>query len=133
MPYLRAYLAGFNASLPWEIGRRFHFLGAADANSSYCSGGAGIILSREALRLLGVRAEADASVWAGPSSGPEDYLLARTLMGLNIFPVDTRDEKGGHQFLSLGLDPERIFTRKDQPDIWCACHLFIPCMSPSPA
>ena len=118
MPYLRQFLAQHNASQPVQFGRRFHFLGAADTNSTYYSGGAGIILSRETLRRLGSRAEVDSAIWAGPSTGPEDFLLSRTLMNLGIYPVDTRDSKGSHIFLTLGLDPERIFTRSSHPDLW---------------
>lgn len=119
MPYLREFLGRHNASQPASFGRRFHFLGNKEQDATYYSGGAGIILSRETLRQLGQKAEKDSAVWAGPSSGPEDQLLAKTLMvNFGLYPIDTRDANGRHVFITLGLDPERIFTRKDQPDLW---------------
>lgn len=115
-PYLREYLATLDTEKPIHLGRRLHLSGKDDSHSYY-SGGAGIILSRDAVRRLGERAAVDANVWEGPLSGPEDYLTSRTLRKVGVNTMDTRD--GNKQrFISLGLDAEHNLRRANTPTLW---------------
>jgi hypothetical protein len=53
-PYLRDYLATLDTNKPIHLGRRLHLQGKDDTHSYY-SGGASIILSRDAVKRLGER------------------------------------------------------------------------------
>ncbi len=54
-PYLHDYLATYKPSDPIHFGRRLRFGGRPGDEFTYYSGGAGIILSHEALKRLGDR------------------------------------------------------------------------------
>eukprot|EP00047_Mylnosiga_fluctuans_P019060 m.78191 g.78191 ORF g.78191 m.78191 type:complete len:552 (+) comp7954_c0_seq4:101-1756(+) len=116
MPYLRQFLSQFKPSDPHQFGRRFFFGGVNSSTTIYNSGGAGVILSRETVRVLGERASANPNVWVGDPGGPEDLSLSQTLAQWNILPEDTRDPDGRHRFLTLGIENERQQTRS--PAMW---------------
>ncbi len=44
--------------------------------------------------------------------------IADSLGRLGIPTTDTRDADGRHRFLGIGIDSERMSTRKDMPDFW---------------
>lgn len=115
-PYLHEYLATLDTNQPIHLGRRLHLNGGDDTHSYY-SGGAGIILSKEAVRRLGDAALKDPSVWAGPIGGAEDYLTSQTLRKVGVFTQDTR-APDGQRFMLLGSEPEHTYVKETSKDFW---------------
>lgn len=118
VPYLREFYSHLNPNEPAQYGRRLQYSGLAGAENTFVSGGAGLLLSRGALNVLGRSVQQDPSVWAGPVNGPADLLTSRTLHKLGVPVNDTRDAAGRQRFLTLGVETERAITRAKNPDVW---------------
>lgn len=72
--------------------------GQRDKELSYHSGGAGYVLSRKALKMIG-----DNAVSVLQKSGTvEDVEMGRTMVKLGITCEDTRDETGMHSLFGHG-------------------------------
>eukprot|EP00043_Microstomoeca_roanoka_P019016 m.208477 g.208477 ORF g.208477 m.208477 type:complete len:499 (+) comp16926_c1_seq1:282-1778(+) len=121
---LRKFLSKFDPNKPHFFGRRFLLhRGKKDWEMSYHSGGAGYVLSRRALQLLGERAE---HVFR-KSGVAEDVEIARSLQALGIQCEDTRDETGRETFLPLNIQRLRYEISKEQkPDFWYWRYAYYP-------
>ncbi len=113
---LVAFLSKYNTSEPHHFGRILHLYG--NAQRSYYSGGAGIILSKEALRRLGTAVLANPGAWRGRDNGPEDLYTTDSLRPLGVETESTVDEKDRQLFFTLGIRTERSF--KKDPTHWWA-------------
>eukprot|EP00397_Hematodinium_sp_SG-2012_P040525 GEMP01044420.1.p1 GENE.GEMP01044420.1~~GEMP01044420.1.p1 ORF type:complete len:333 (+),score=58.53 GEMP01044420.1:26-1024(+) len=92
---LHRYLESLDSSLPYFLGRKFHFLGPGGLQ--YVSGGGGYVLSRAALELLiaGSQNCIDSFVRPGMDG---DLVIGECTQSVGIFPEDTRDVRGRERF-----------------------------------
>ena len=68
--------------------------------------------------MLGSAVKANSSVWAGPLTGPEDLLTAKTLQRLGITPESTAESNGRQRFLALGVHSEPYLAKDRDVDSW---------------
>ncbi|KAI6233965.1 N-acetylgalactosaminide beta-1,3-galactosyltransferase [Aphelenchoides fujianensis] len=87
VPRLRSMLAAHSADEATYFGCRFKLY----AEQSYMSGGAGYVISREALRRFGESMNETKN--CGPGNQPEDLQMGLCLEDLDVKAVDTRDEQ----------------------------------------
>ena len=94
---LRMLLQSYNASDPIYFGRRFQI---ADVAQGYMSGGAGYVLSREAVRRF-AEAKPSSDCKKDTIEGVEDVLLGQCMQVLGVKAGDSRDSLGRERFFSL--------------------------------
>ncbi|XP_059899244.1 glycoprotein-N-acetylgalactosamine 3-beta-galactosyltransferase 1 isoform X1 [Gadus macrocephalus] len=99
---LRRLLARQDTEQPLYLGRRFHPF----VKQGYMSGGAGYVLSREALRRY---VAAFQSGLCTHDSDIEDMALGMCMEKVQVRPVDTRDRLGRHTFHHM--TPEVLVPR----------------------
>ncbi|KAM8715042.1 hypothetical protein ACLKA7_002141 [Drosophila subpalustris] len=85
-------------------------------NESYMSGGAGYVLSREALRRA-IEHGLHSNGCNRRQSGTEDFEMGVCLNYCGVTPTDSRDSSGRHRFLPLGLE-HVLIPRRLPPDFW---------------
>ncbi|VDL63241.1 unnamed protein product [Nippostrongylus brasiliensis] len=92
MEHMYEYLEKFNPNEPYYFGYRMkpHLV------RGYNGGGGGYVLSRAAVKLFLDRAFYNRKIC--PFDNNEDVGMGRCLQNLEIFPYDTRNEKGQHRF-----------------------------------
>lgn len=71
--------------------------GLAGTDEVYMTGGAGYVLSREAVRRFAV-SHNDSTLCRPGLHGPEDVEMSRCLQRLGVSFVDTRDSQGRNRF-----------------------------------
>eukprot|EP01147_Barroeca_monosierra_P002973 gene2973-8184_t len=121
---LRALLSKYDPEKPHFFGRRFLLhRGQRDKELSYHSGGAGYVLSRKALKMIG-----DNAVSVLQKSGTvEDVEMGRTMVKLGITCEDTRDETGRERFLPLSVQRLRYeFSKSSKPNFWYWAYSYYP-------
>ena len=92
---LRYMLSHFNASQPIYFGRHFRPYVA----QGYMSGGAGYVLSKQALYRFVTQALAAGGRHCRRSDGgAEDLEMGQCLMSVGVKPVDSRDQEGRERF-----------------------------------
>ncbi|KAF6200235.1 hypothetical protein GE061_006538 [Apolygus lucorum] len=125
MENLRKFLSGYNTSKPLLLGCRLDTqvdntslrIPGNATNSTFMSGGAGYVLSREALRLFVEVAHQDPRcvdrfTWA------EDINMGQCLESANVTLVDTRDYFGRARFLPLTPRELSILQPRPVHDNW---------------
>lgn len=115
---LRHLLARYDPEEPLYLGRRF----APFVSQGYMSGGAGYVLSREALRrfVRGFR-----SGRCSHFSDIEDMALGRCMESMEVEPVDTRDQLGRHTFHPF--PPDHYLVRQPaRPRPWYLLYEYYP-------
>eukprot|EP00730_Choanoeca_flexa_P018651 TRINITY_DN9080_c0_g1_i2.p1 TRINITY_DN9080_c0_g1~~TRINITY_DN9080_c0_g1_i2.p1 ORF type:complete len:478 (+),score=104.21 TRINITY_DN9080_c0_g1_i2:124-1557(+) len=113
---LRRMLKQYDPNKPHFFGKQFLLhRGQPKIELRYMSGGAGYVLSRGALKLLGDNAKTALS-----NNGiAEDVEIARSLLKLGIVCDDTRDEEGRERFIPMNIDNMRYkYTHKNKPYFW---------------
>ena len=95
---LRYFLSDKNSSEGVYFGHHFKTL----SKKGYMSGGAGYVMSKEALRLFGTKGKSDnaCDVRSGAS---EDVQMGRCLTAVGVHPGDSRDSQKRARFLPLAL------------------------------
>uniref|UniRef100_A0A914QMT8 N-acetylgalactosaminide beta-1,3-galactosyltransferase n=1 Tax=Panagrolaimus davidi TaxID=227884 RepID=A0A914QMT8_9BILA len=88
MENLRFFLLPFNPNKPLYFGARFK----ENLTSGYMSGGAGYILSREAVKQIATSLD-DPNICSQPTNTNyhDDYEIGVCVKNLNITSIDTRD------------------------------------------
>uniref|UniRef100_A0A914QFU4 N-acetylgalactosaminide beta-1,3-galactosyltransferase n=1 Tax=Panagrolaimus davidi TaxID=227884 RepID=A0A914QFU4_9BILA len=96
MENLRFFLLPFNPNKALYFGARFK----ENLTSGYMSGGAGYILSREAVKQIATSLD-DPNICSQPTDKNyhDDYEIGVCVKNLNITSVDTRDNLGRHRML----------------------------------
>lgn len=102
---LRYFLYPYPIDIPLYFGFEFQ--------SKYMSGGAGYILSREAVRLFIEKALPNKDQCLSQNTGAEDYEMGRCLRAVNVTIGDSRDEYGRERFFPLTLDYMLDINRDD--------------------
>eukprot|EP00051_Salpingoeca_urceolata_P035409 m.509190 g.509190 ORF g.509190 m.509190 type:complete len:523 (-) comp91699_c0_seq1:15-1583(-) len=110
---LREFLQGYNASEAHWLGRPMF----AD-NVWFYSGGAGNIMSREALRVLGAAGKTDPDVFASWDTFADDLEISDTLAKLGVHVENTTDNQGRQRFFPLGINVERTLNKTQSPAHW---------------
>ncbi|CAL8084970.1 unnamed protein product [Orchesella dallaii] len=102
---LRSFLDQYDTTKPLYFGCKFKLY----IDQGYMSGGAGYVLSKEAVtRLVGETSRqeniCDSNLIEHKGWIPEDVMLGKCLEQLKVKAGDSRDEKGRHRFLVLPPD-----------------------------
>ena len=99
MENLRYMLKQYNSSDPWYFGCKF----GKFVKKGYMSGGAGYVLSKEALvRLTTIGLADDTGKYCRKDDhGPEDVEIGKCLERLNVTAGDSRDSLGRGRFFPL--------------------------------
>ncbi|KAG4080227.1 hypothetical protein HA402_008298 [Bradysia odoriphaga] len=107
---LRYLLHQYSTEDPIYFGSQFQI---------YMSGGAGYVLSREAVRRLVERAITNANICLGDDIGPEDVVLGYCLTNVNVSAVDTRDSTGRERFFPFEPTAHLVPSPNDNAsDYW---------------
>ncbi|XP_062135294.1 uncharacterized protein LOC133845001 isoform X1 [Drosophila sulfurigaster albostrigata] len=96
---MRYMLHSHHKEEPIYFGCHFH----PNKDENYMSGGAGYVLSREALRRL-IEHGLHSSGCNRQQSGTEDFEMGVCLKYCGIAPADSRDSYGRHRFMPLSLE-----------------------------
>ncbi|XP_078676087.1 glycoprotein-N-acetylgalactosamine 3-beta-galactosyltransferase 1-like isoform X1 [Branchiostoma floridae x Branchiostoma belcheri] len=102
MENLRHFLSDKNPEEPVYYGFRFNSI-RPDTKNGYMSGGAGYVLSKEALRRLVTQGMDDPRKCRLHSKAPEDLEIGRCLEKAGVTAGDSRDEEGRQTFHCLSL------------------------------
>ncbi|XP_034560315.1 glycoprotein-N-acetylgalactosamine 3-beta-galactosyltransferase 1 [Notolabrus celidotus] len=106
---LRYLLSRFDTEKPWYLGRRF----SPFINQGYMSGGAGYVLSKEALRRF---IKGFDTGQCTHFSSIEDMALGKCMEMMKVEPADTRDINGGQTFHAFPPDYHLVRqTRRPRP------------------
>ena len=89
---LKTFLKTKNSSQPVTFGFDFRTI----VDRGYHSGGAGYVLSNEALQRIGLKLKENIEYC--PNSGTEDVDIAKCLRKLGVYPDKSIDEKGRERF-----------------------------------
>ncbi|XP_022087177.1 glycoprotein-N-acetylgalactosamine 3-beta-galactosyltransferase 1-like [Acanthaster planci] len=108
---LRLFLQDKNSSAPVYYGHRFR----PYIRQGYMSGGAGYVMSKEALsRLIAqLKAKKDCGAYQGMTEAAEDVTLGLCMMNSGVLAGDSRDEKNRSRFLPFDVE---TFFKNSQPD-----------------
>ncbi|XP_018014735.2 glycoprotein-N-acetylgalactosamine 3-beta-galactosyltransferase 1-like [Hyalella azteca] len=91
---LRYFLSSYNSSVPLWFGRKFRkFL-----KNGYMSGGAGYVLSKEAVKRLVEEGLPNPKKCRKDGNGAEDVEMGKCLQNLGVMAGDSRDEMGRERF-----------------------------------
>jgi glycoprotein-N-acetylgalactosamine 3-beta-galactosyltransferase len=95
---LRSFLKNKNSTAPVTYGYDFKII----VERGYHSGGAGYVLSNEALHRIGSNLTANYTICK--NSGTEDVDVAKCLRNLNVYPDKSVDENGRERFHPLSVN-----------------------------
>lgn len=120
MENLRFMLRDYNASDPLFFGSKYK----AIVETGYMSGGAGYVLSKEAVRRF-VTQGIEKEICRIGDKGAEDVELGRCMAKLNVTAGDSRDVLGRGRFFPF--DPEgHIIPEKNTHNWWYWQHIYYP-------
>ena len=118
---LRYYLSAYNSSEPVHFGHKFRQF----VQSGYMQGGAGYILSKEALRRFAEIGYSNATLCRTDPGGYEDVEMGYCMERLGCRGIDTRDSFGRNRFLPLQLERHlQLGLPSDQ--FWFWDYIFYP-------
>ncbi|KAF7989048.1 hypothetical protein HCN44_007358 [Aphidius gifuensis] len=107
---LRYMLSSYDPKLPLYFGCRFK----PYVKQGFMTGGAGYVLSNEAVRKFVNEGLTESKNCRGNNSGPEDVEMGKCLERINVKAVDTRDELGRGRFFQL--EPEKHLIPNMEPN-----------------
>ncbi|CAH0585912.1 unnamed protein product [Chrysodeixis includens] len=117
---LRYMLADFDSKDPIYFGCRFkHF-----SPQGYMSGGAGYVLSREALDMFVNKALPSPQLCNAGDHGAEDAEMGKCLDKIGVRAMDSRDELQRGRFFPF-VPQDHLFPNKDK-DFWYWNYIFYP-------
>lgn len=110
---LMAFVKSKNPDEPRYFGRQFNA-----TRGEYYGGGSGILLSRGALRKVGMAADKDYwATWSTKKIGPEDLQTGQAMSRVGIHTESCVDESGAHLFFPLGPQFEYV-AREVKKSFW---------------
>ena len=119
---LRHMLEPYNTSKPWYFGCRFK----PYVKQGYMSGGAGYVLSKEALRRFVKQGVTDKTgvICKQAGGGAEDVELGKCMENLGVKIADSRDALGRGRFFPFV--PEQHLTNKYDATFWYWKYIYYP-------
>ncbi|KAI1707687.1 fringe-like domain-containing protein [Ditylenchus destructor] len=112
MENLRYLLLPHSPEEPVHFGCKMHFFAA----QGYMSGGAGYVLSREAVRRFVAQGLTNSSNCDPKDNGDEDGKMGECLEKIGVKAGDSRDGEGAHRFLPFL--PEQYLGRTVDKNFW---------------
>ncbi|XP_073971317.1 glycoprotein-N-acetylgalactosamine 3-beta-galactosyltransferase 1-like isoform X2 [Rhodnius prolixus] len=110
---LRYMLADYNTSDPIYFGCRFK----AYVKQGYMSGGAGYVLSKEALRRFVVEGIPDHTKCRQDNGGSEDVEIGKCLEKIGVLAMDSRDSLGRGRFFPF-VPEHHLIPGHSDPNFW---------------
>ncbi|XP_034473052.1 glycoprotein-N-acetylgalactosamine 3-beta-galactosyltransferase 1-like [Drosophila innubila] len=107
---LRYMLYPYSPETPVYFGCKFK----PEVKQGYMSGGAGYVLSREAVRRFVVEALPDPKLCKSDNSGAEDVEIGKCLANVKVLAGDSRDAKGRGRFFPFLPEHHLIPSRPDE-------------------
>lgn len=117
MENLRYMLVSNDPKSPIYFGLRFKPF----TKQGYMSGGAGYVLSKEALKRFVEQGLPNEKICKKEDTGAEDAEMGICLDKLNVTAGDSRDVDGSYRFFSFG--PEHHLTHK-KDDFWYWSYIY---------
>jgi glycoprotein-N-acetylgalactosamine 3-beta-galactosyltransferase len=121
---LRYFLSSQNSSQPIYFGCKFKRF----VSQGFMSGGAGYVLSKEALRLFvekGLGAEHSPMCKDAKEGGPEDVNIARCLEAIGVSAGDSRDSLGRARFFPY-VPEDHIVPGRSARVAWYRAYYYYP-------
>lgn len=118
---LRFMLAGYNPDDPLYFGCKFK----PYTKQGYMSGGAGYVLSREALRRFVEKALPNPKLCKKENSGAEDAEMGKCMENVNVFAGDSRDAELRGRFFPFVPEHHLIQDHVDK-DFWYWKYIYYP-------
>uniref|UniRef100_A0A182J6M8 Glycoprotein-N-acetylgalactosamine 3-beta-galactosyltransferase 1 n=1 Tax=Anopheles atroparvus TaxID=41427 RepID=A0A182J6M8_ANOAO len=115
MENLRYFLHAYTPQLPIYFGSKFRY--PDYVKQGYFSGGAGYVLSREALRRFYERALGDAK-HCSTTRDTEDLEMGKCMESVNVTAGDSRDQLGRKRFLPMEPVFHLTGSITEDPDFW---------------
>ncbi|XP_024081569.1 glycoprotein-N-acetylgalactosamine 3-beta-galactosyltransferase 1-like isoform X2 [Cimex lectularius] len=110
---LRYMLAEFNTSEPMYFGCRFK----PYVKQGYMSGGAGYVLSREALKRFVEDGLPNKTKCRQDAGGAEDVEMGRCMQNVNVVAMDSRDSLGRGRFFPF-VPEHHLIPGHTDPSFW---------------
>ncbi|TKR87446.1 hypothetical protein L596_011843 [Steinernema carpocapsae] len=117
---LRLMLMPYSPKDPLYFGCRFKPF----TKQGYMSGGAGYILSREALKRFVEDGLSDPKKCKAGNTGNEDSEMGKCMYKIGVKAVDTRDSRGRHRMLPFS--PNTHVPSKGAPPKWFHQYMYYP-------
>ncbi|KFB49838.1 AGAP012265-PA-like protein [Anopheles sinensis] len=121
MENLRYFLYAYVPDLPIYFGSKFRY--PDYVKQGYFSGGAGYVMSREAVRRFYDKALEDEAV-CPLNREVEDLELGKCMEGVNVTAGDSRDELGRKRFLPFQPVDHLTGSVSDDPEYWYNLYSF---------
>lgn len=102
---LRYMLQPYDPRLPLYFGKKFK---SANVSQGFMGGGAGYVLSREAVRRVVEQGFTNSTLCTAGHRGREDLQLGACLAAVGVMAADSRDHLGRDRFLSF--TPETLLS-----------------------
>lgn len=118
---LRYMLLSFNASEPMYFGCRFK----PHVKDGYMSGGAGYVLSREAVKRFIEKAVPNATICRQDDDGSEDVEMGKCLSSVGVRAMDSRDRLGRGRFFPF-VPEHHLIPNYLAKDFWYWKYIFYP-------
>lgn len=119
MENLKYLLQSQNPDLPLYFGCRLK----PKVKQGFMSGGAGYVLSREALKRFVDKALPNELLCFPGNEGAEDVEIGKCLQNINVTAGDSRDEKGKGRFFPMAPENHLI---PEPPSSWYWSHIYYP-------
>uniref|UniRef100_A0AC35G8Z8 N-acetylgalactosaminide beta-1,3-galactosyltransferase n=1 Tax=Panagrolaimus sp. PS1159 TaxID=55785 RepID=A0AC35G8Z8_9BILA len=121
MENLRFMLLAHNPSEPVYFGCKFK----PYTKQGYMSGGAGYVLSREALNKFVTEGLTNPRMCSPSEGGPEDLEMGRCLERIGVKAGDSRDAGGHYRFLPF-VPEHHLSTKHYNPKFWFWKYVYYP-------
>ncbi|ODM91374.1 Glycoprotein-N-acetylgalactosamine 3-beta-galactosyltransferase 1 [Orchesella cincta] len=118
---LRLFLKDYEPKTPIYFGCKFNY----SVEQGYMSGGAGYVLSKEALRKFITEAIPDKQKCYEDHNGAEDLQLGKCMQNVNVTAGDSRDSFGRYRFLPF-LPEKHIIPGEIEKSSWYWNYLYYP-------
>uniref|UniRef100_A0A1B6DQC5 Glycoprotein-N-acetylgalactosamine 3-beta-galactosyltransferase 1 n=1 Tax=Clastoptera arizonana TaxID=38151 RepID=A0A1B6DQC5_9HEMI len=118
---LRYLLSKYNTSDPLYFGCRFK----PYVKQGYMSGGAGYVLSKEAVKRFVEKALPDTSKCRQDDGGSEDLEMGKCLENVEVRAMDSRDSLGRGRFFPF-IPQHHLSPGHTDPDFWYWHYIYYP-------
>ncbi|CAJ0606841.1 unnamed protein product [Cylicocyclus nassatus] len=118
---LRYMLLPYSPEQPIHFGCKFKMM----VKQGYHSGGAGYVLSREALRRFVNEGLNDTEKCSPKEGGDEDVEIGRCLENIGVYAGDSRDNSQHHRFMPMAPE-DHLMTGQVEKTKWVFAYTYYP-------